>query len=380
MAFNPLETTYKLTQNNIDFVADQLHTIVDALFPYLSDEEKENEPFALPSSFFADGITYLGKGIYSPSYQGTCFGLATCHISLTPDTLAGNGDIFTDWSIHDFGVSQNPIPDSPYPYYFNNSNSNVVNRDYFINSLMSYTLKPSSAPVSSSWSGSEFVARYSSPWARFTTYNNNSATSNTLNLRPFLLYSFPLSVNTSNYRRFDQTQDTFSVYYYTSTLNTVVNPSLDTSLTKYHYDYVDDNGNSRTINYTYGDSLTQLTIQTPDFPISFGDIQGLFNGSIIPTLVNLMPVGSFSPDVSFPSFSQPLPPPFAYVEPVEELNYSLEMPDTSDYLNIDTVARPLSIVADGIGYFWNAITSLGLAPCLGFCLVATLIIKGLRGD
>lgn len=380
MGFNPLETTYKLSQNSIDFVADQLHTFVDGLFPFLSEDEKASEPFQLSQCFYADGITYLGKGIYEPSYKGTCFGLATCHITLTPDTLSGVGDIFTDWSIHDFDVSQNPIPASPYPFYFNNSNSNTVNRDYFLNSLMSYTLKPSAAPTSAAWSGGIYTARYSSPWARFTTYNNNNATSSTLEIRPFVHYSFPLTVNTSNYRSFDQTQDTFSVRYYTDTLNTTVKTNLDTSLTKYHYDYTDNSNNSRTIYYTYDNGITQLTIQQPDFPISFDDIQGLFNASVIPTLINIMPVGSFSPDVSFPSFSQPSPPPFAYIEPIEELNYSLEMPDTSDYLNIDAVSRPLSIAADGISYFWNAITSLGLAPCLGFCLVATLVIKGLRGD
>lgn len=379
MGFNPFETTYKLSQNNIDFVADQLHTIVDGLFPFLSDEEKEDEPFTLPNSFFADGITYLGKGIYEPSYLGTCFGLATCHITLTPDTLSGNGDIFTDWSIHDFQVTQNPIPNSPYPYYFNNSNSNTVNRDYFINSLMSYTLKPSSSPRSSAWSGGEFVAYYNSPWARFTTYNNNSAISYTLDLRPFVLYDFPLSVNTSNYRRFDQTQDTFSVRYYTSTLNTNVNTSLDTSLTKYRYDYTDSSGNSRTVYYTYYDDLSQLTIQRPNFPVSYNDLEGLFNLSIIPTISDILP-DIVAPSLTFPSFSEPVQPPFAYIEPVHELNYELEMPDTSEYLDVSVISRPLSICADTFEYLWSNISAFGFAPVLGFCLIATLIIKGLRGD
>lgn len=379
MGFNPFETTYKLSQNNIDFVANQLHTIVDGLFPFLSEKEKEDEPFTLPVSFYADGITYLGKGIYAPSYLGTCFGLATCNISLTPNTLSGDGDIFTDWSIIDFDVSQNPIPNSPYPYYFNNSNSNVVNRDYFLNSLMSYTLKPSSVPTSTSWSGGIYTACYSSPWARFTTYNNNNATSNTLELRPFVHYGFPLTVNTSNYRSFDQTQDTFSVRYYTNTLNTTVKTSLDTGLTKYHYDYTDSSGNSRTVYYTYDNSISKLTIQQPNFPVSYSELENMFNLGVIPTISNLFP-DVVAPNLTFPSFSAPVAPSFAYIEPVHEFNYDLEMPDTSEFLDVSVISRPLSICADMFGYLWSNITSLGFAPVLGFCLIATLIIKGLRGD
>lgn len=367
---NLLETPYRLSQNFLDFMGQQFHIIADGL------GFSEDEPFDLPESFYGDGVAYVSIFLSSDSYP--TFGLLTCNISVTPDTLNGNGDIYSNWQLAEFTNTSSPVLDNRGRFYYFNSSPKHASSE-FLPWVLSFNLKPQANtftgvrynPTGASYS-------FNRPPFYFKQYNGVENYSFGFDVSPLNASDFPLSVNSSNINAFPYQQTTFAVKYIPNNFNVSVKPSsVGISGYVYHYTFTDNNNVQRTIEYAYNDNNTQVSIVKPSFPVSYNDLKGLFNASIIPNLSETIDV---EPNIIFPDFSAPDPPPFAYIEPVHKINYDLELPDTSDFLNVQAVSRPLSFASDSIAYLWNTATDLGFAPCLGFCLVATLIVKGLRGD
>lgn len=346
---NPI---YKLSENTLDFVALQFKTIAESWFGIDFDEDTTIPRFEYYSS--------RGVGIArsSSAVWGNGARLFTCNINFNN---VQDSYLYSDISFMDYDDISSV--GGTVGAQLKNRNGSYPEISWWLDNYVKdnyYIYNHNAVIQSNQLANVNITIPYSSL--------NNTMNVSTVSLSPFTLSSpisnvpFPPNNNYGTWvLPLGNVSPVQSLY-----------PPSDYSTVIY---------NGVTYNYGYSNSGGLYFEPTSDF--SFGDMEAVMNNTIIPFLVGLAdldPSLTIQPNLKFPSFSDPVPPPFAYIEPIRELDYSLEMPDTSDYLDVQSISKPLSICSDSLSYMWNAITSLGLAPVLGFCLVATLVIKGLRGD
>lgn len=351
--FDILELPRELTQNFYDYIAAELYTVAQ-YFGITS----ENEPFDVPLLFNGYGGfswgSVQGQPSASSAYPWGYRNSAVCNINITSNSIDISSTYYRPTS--NVTLSQSDI--NTIVNWYNNfgnitADINVLAPEIIIQSFQTGSNVQCFRPIHN---GDYNIISYTPPFSinnpstRSALFIQSAGTTENQNLPDFAQYGVPyINVGFFSDTRHISTFDsnTFNKNNYTP--HTVTLDNGDTFIT-----YSSDYG---------------LILPIFDKNLSWKDLQNVFTVSTPPNV-----------SVTFPSFDAMKDLPFAYIEPIHELNYSLQMPDTSEYLDIQTISKPLSVCADSLGYFWNAITSFGLAPVLGFCLVAALIVKGLRGD
>lgn len=354
------DLTKELSQNTLDFIASQLKTIYTYFVGNGADGSQSVPAFTY---FYGKGATTITLGNTQIGYK-TAF--AQCDICLDDITLNG-GEYYKNVNVFE-------IPTDSLSYYKTQctlvEGASLTDFHRFLDRCEFYTREPYS-----SYSDTSLSWRYDSPcrtipasniidWGfpddnyfYYISLSSNVSVPSTWDDSSFSSFNSVTGFSGGEFRPVSNTSVVQNVYTNEPTIN-----------------YTANDNNTYNFSYDYGNNSIYIS---PDVSFSFDGYADLFNNVVIPYIKTNFPDVVFSPDLTFPSYSEP---PFAYIQPIHELNYSLDMPDTSEYLDVSAVAEPLSIVSDSLAYFWNAITDLGLSACLGFCLVATLIIKGLRGD
>lgn len=356
---NPFVTPYKLGKNALDFVAKQIKTIYDG---FAGTDEGDGAGHYFPSD--EEVIDFLTVGSVCTQINGVncfCFIDGNVHYS----TSSGfHNDIVVDRNI----TLADDNSDTLKSYYENG----LQHDGSILVSATSFHVRETAVPETrqadfthtyiTDPSGQGFYSCKAS-WggARTGTFGSYRF------LKDYETLVNPVPASQSS--NFIGSGWFSQVQQYILSSPILINTDIPTDAVDIQQTTYNNN------DYTYVYSKDVLYLNSSG-DTSYNDIQYIFNNNVIPYIQTDFP-DVIAPNLSFPSYREV---PEGYIEPFHELNYSLQMPDTSDYLDVSVISSPLSICAQSLDYFWNAITSLGFAPVLGFCLVATLIIKGLRGD
>lgn len=342
---NPL---YKLSQNNINFVSDQLKVIVDTLF---GGDSSENIP--------AENLTI----VYTPVY-GICYG--NCNGPTIGMALQGYykydnnlGTLYLEKT--DIQFDDTVSTDIQQPY--------ILGQNYTwdeFSTARGYSFNIESVPNNSMSSG--FTV---SGWLYRCYYCFNSWRQATDYL-PYNDIQYPLSY--TKYSTLFPSSNSMALHLWASESPVCIIPTTSepTGVPSVTY-------NNTTFYYNYpsgGDG--PLTI-LPTSGFSYDDLVHVLNTTILP-YVKIQAPQAVEPTITFPAYNTPIPSGVYPIEQINSYNYTLEIPEVSQYLDATAVADGAITIGSACTWLYNAYETFGLSPALGFVLVATMIIKGLRGD
>lgn len=350
--FDITELPRELSQNFYNYIADQFYTITQFL-----GITSDDEPFDVPLLFNAYGgysWSYAQGQPSAPSagaygYRNT----ALCNINITSNSI----DIS---SIYYRPVSNsiNQSDTETVINWYNNYGNITSGIELTVSEISIYSFQTASnvQTFRPGHNNNYNVLSYTTP---FLIFNPTKRTS-------LFVQSAGTVENMALPDFIANKQPYFTVGYFSDVQHV---STFDSHV------FDKNNYSSHTVTLANGDTVTTysnnsgLILPISGKSMTWKDLENVFTVS---TPSNI--------PVSFPSFEAMKDLPFAYIEPIHQLNYDLQMPDTSEYLDVSVISEPLSVVSNVFDYMWSNITSLGFAPVLGFCLIATLIIRGLRGD
>lgn len=348
-----------LFTNNVDFVAKQMQTIIDALFPSNEDNSQ--------TDYTTDPILWTGQIIVHTS----CY------------TDRWYEDLCT------YNVTFNPYSDSnavQFVSYSENATDSVKNQ---LSSVINNTKLFGNSQYNDLYvennNGYYFLKHQS---------NHNYAV---FNWQIDTLYTFN-DKNTAVYAAYGVNPPTWagesSMYYPSSQCRLgflgdgkifVVTP--DRTMATNIYNNIDYNNDYHT-SFTYTDNDTNIyvgggaggIVVSPMGMFNYGEFKLALDSLIDDLNLNFTYESNKLPITEFPSYNDVKYEDMGsfYITPIKQIPTLPLAPDLAD--TVIDISEPVGVLSDGFGGLLDAYDTLGISLMIGFTFIARLCIRKLRGE
>lgn len=338
-----------LFTNNIDFVAKQMQTIVDALFPNNEDNSETN--FGANPCILTGQINCFIQEVNSNGWKNV-----TGYYNFNYCSDNGVATVqFVDYSDNHDDSVHSLVTDSK-EYYFKDLENNIG---------LPHSLKQ--------FSGSAYYIVNNSYVSYDMNYGHTGVYDRTTN--GYVYFD-------NDNRSFNPTNSAYTINFLNGSKPFIITDK-DTAQHIYNNNYFNDNDyhNSMTVNNIYvGGGAGGIAVGLP--------IGGLFNyndltlalDSLIDDLNLNLSADNKLPIDHFPTYDEIK---YAdqgsfYITPVKQLDTLPTAPDIAD--TVIDVSEPLSILSTGFGALLDSFNNIGVTLTLTFTFLSCLVINKLRGD
>lgn len=361
-----------LFTNNINYVAKQVQTIVDFLFPNNEDNSETSInatdiPLMLCGQIECNvGYGYIGYDWMAANcVYNFQFNSANAENMLVP---IGQSPATSDRAWQEWGSNASA-------YFFKGLPENVTRSQFFSNYPEYYG------------QGIEPITVHFSDGAQPVPYNYGTEGRN-VNGTPNIYFN-------RNYGETSLSTDSTTAYIYflgADKGKNIIITDIDHSNTFYNNNVIYNNNDYHTYNtYNFnggsgngggtiavGGGAGGLVVGLGGI-FNFGDLELAINTTIDDINLNLNNSDNAIPAV-FPSYDdlKYVDMGSFYITPVKQLDTLPIAPDVAD--TVINVSEPLSILSDGFGALLSSFDSLGVTLTLTFTFLSCLVINKLRGD